>query len=118
MLPDVFEDEDGELVQWNWDFDEGVNLDGGIVDRTDIFVEMMSLEQNPIAAWSTPGIKYVNITVTDNDGAPASAQMMVQVLNQLPVAQFTVRDSGSAGSLLSLKAHLLTILIPSMTTET
>ena len=98
MLPDVFEDEDGELVQWNWDFDEGVNLDGGIVDRTDIFVEMMSLEQNPIAAWSTPGIKYVNITVTDNDGAPASAQMMVQVLNQLPVAQFTVRDSGSAGS--------------------
>ena len=98
MLPDVFEDEDGVLVQWNWDFDEGVNLDGGIVDRTDIFVEMMSLEQNPIAAWSTPGIKYVNITVTDNDGAPASAQMMVQVLNQLPVAQFTVRDSGSAGS--------------------
>ena len=98
MLPDVFEDEDGVLVQWNWDFDEGVNLDGGIVDRTDIFVEMMSMEQNPIAAWSTPGIKYVNITVTDNDGAPASAQMMVQVLNQLPVAQFTVRDSGSAGS--------------------
>jgi PKD repeat protein len=98
LLPDVFEDVDGQLVSWNWDFDEGVNLDGGIVDRTDLFVEMMSAEQNPMAAWSTPGVKYLNITVTDNDGAPASAQIMVQVLNQLPVSQFTVRDSGSAGS--------------------
>ncbi|MBT7244956.1 MAG: PKD domain-containing protein, partial [Euryarchaeota archaeon] len=98
MLPNVFEDEDGVLVEWNWNFDEGVNLDGGIVDRTDLFVEMMSANQNPMAAWSTPGIKLVNITVLDNDGAAASAQMTVQVLNQLPVAQFTVRDSGSAGS--------------------
>ncbi|MFL2961436.1 MAG: PKD domain-containing protein [Candidatus Poseidoniaceae archaeon] len=98
MLPDVFEDEDGVLVSWNWDFDEGVNLDGGIVDRTDLFVEMLSANQNPMVAWSTPGIKNVNITVTDNDGATASAQMIVQVLNQLPVAQFTVRDSGTAGS--------------------
>ena len=43
-------------------------------------------------------MKYVNLTVTDNDGAMASSQIMVQVLNQLPVAQFTVRDAGSAGS--------------------
>ncbi len=98
MLPDVFEDEDGVLVSWNWDFEEGVNLDGGIVDRTNLFVEMLSANQNPMVAWSTPGIKNVNITVTDNDGATASAQMIVQVLNQLPVAQFTVRDSGTAGS--------------------
>ena len=34
MLPDVFDDVDGELVGWNWDFTEGVNLDGGVVDRT------------------------------------------------------------------------------------
>ncbi|RJV01893.1 MAG: PKD domain-containing protein [Candidatus Poseidoniales archaeon] len=98
MLPDVFEDEDGELISWTWEFDEGVNLDGGIVDRTDLFVEMMSTEQNPMVAWSTPGTKYVNTTATDNDGATSSAQIMIQVLNQLPVAQFEVRDSGSAGS--------------------
>ena len=98
MLPDVFEDEDGELISWTWEFDEGVNLDGGIVDRTDLFVDMMSAEQNPMVAWSTPGTKYVNTTATDNDGATSSAQIMIQVLNQLPVAQFEVRDSGSAGS--------------------
>ncbi|MBA4694633.1 MAG: PKD domain-containing protein [Candidatus Poseidoniales archaeon] len=98
MLPDVFEDEDGELISWTWEFDEGVNLDGGIVDRTDLFVDMMSTEQNPMVAWSTPGTKYVNTTATDNDGATSSAQIMIQVLNQLPVAQFEVRDSGSAGS--------------------
>ena len=50
-----------------------------------------------MVAWSTPGVKYVNLTVTDNDGAQSIAQIMVQVLNQLPVAQFEVRDSGSAG---------------------
>ncbi len=98
MLPDVFEDEDGELISWTWEFDEGVNLDGGIVDRTDLFVDMMSTEQNPMVAWSTPGTKYVNTTATDNDGATSSTQIMIQVLNQLPVAQFEVRDSGSAGS--------------------
>ena len=98
MLPDVFEDEDGELLSWNWEFDEGVNLDGGIVDRTDLFVDLLSTDQNPMVAWSSPGVKYVNITVTDNDGAFATAQLMIQVLNQAPVAQFTVRDSGSAGS--------------------
>ena len=98
MLPDIFEDVDGEVVAWNWAFEEAVNLDGGIVDRTDLFVDLLSNEQNPMVAWSTPGIKSVNITVTDNDGAQSNAQIMVQVLNQLPVAQFEVRDSSSAGS--------------------
>ena len=98
MLPDIFDDVDGELVGWNWDFVEGVNLDGGAVDRTNLFVDFLSTEQNPMVAWSTPGVKYVNLTVTDDDGAQSIAQVMVQVLNQLPVAQFDVRDSGSAGS--------------------
>ena len=95
MMPDVFEDDDGELVGWNWDFEEGVNLDGGIVDRTNLFVDFMSVDQNPMVAWSTPGVKYVNLTVTDNDGAIANAQIMVQVLNQHPVADFEVSDSGN-----------------------
>ncbi len=98
MMPDVFDDVDGQLVGWNWEFDEGVNLDGGIVDRTSLFVGMMSSEQYPMVAWSTPGLKYLNVTVNDNDGTPASAQIMVQVMNQLPVSQFTVRDSGASGS--------------------
>jgi PKD repeat protein len=97
-MPNVFEDVDGEIVGWTWAFEEGVNLDGGIIDRTDLFVEMMSAGQNPMAAWSTPGVKNVTLTVTDNDGVTASAQIMVQVMNQLPVSQFTVRDSGSSGS--------------------
>ena len=59
-------------------------LDGGIVDRTNLFVDLLSTEQNPPVAWSTPGIKNVNITVTDNDGAQSVSQLRVQVLNQLP----------------------------------
>ena len=42
MLPDVFEDVDGEIVAWNWAFEEAVNLDGGIVDRTNLFVDLLS----------------------------------------------------------------------------
>ena len=98
MIPEIFDDVDGELVGWNWEFDEGVNLDGGVVDRTDLFVDTISTEQMPLVAWSTPGMKLVNLTVTDNDGAQSSTQISVQVLNQLPVAQFEVRDSSSAGS--------------------
>ena len=51
-----------------------------------------------MVAWSTPGMKNVNVTVTDNDGAQSLSLLRVQVLNQLPVAQFEVRDSSSAGS--------------------
>ena len=98
ILPDVFEDQDGDLVGWNWVFEEGVNLGGVSVDRTDLFTETLSTEKNPTVAWSIPGLKTVNITVTDNDGAIAIAILSVQVLNQLPVAQFEVRDSSSAGS--------------------
>ena len=40
-----FEDVDGEIVGWNWVFEEAVNLDGGIVDRTNLFVDLLSTEQ-------------------------------------------------------------------------
>ena len=40
MFPQIFSDVDGELVAWVWEFDEGVNLDGGTVDRTNLFVDM------------------------------------------------------------------------------
>lgn len=98
ILPDIFEDVDGDLVNWIWEFEEGVNLDGGVIDRTKIFVETVSNERNPTVAWSSSGLKIVNLTVTDNDGATVSTQVRVNVLNQLPIAQFNVRDSSSAGN--------------------
>ncbi|MDP6869223.1 MAG: PKD domain-containing protein [Candidatus Poseidoniaceae archaeon] len=97
-LPDVFEDVDGDVVSWTWAFEEGVNLEGGILDRTDLFVDLLSNEQNPIAAWNKEGLKNVSVTVTDDDGNVSSTLILVNVLNQHPVAQFTVRDSSSAGS--------------------
>ena len=97
-MPDVFEDPDGEIISWAWSFDEGVNLDGGLVDRTSVFSQLTTVEQYPEVSWASSGLKSVNITVTDNDGGQASAQIFVNVLNQLPVSNFVVRDSGSAGS--------------------
>ena len=89
MLPDVFEDVDGEIVGWNWVFEEAVNLDGGIVDRTNLFVDLLSTEQNPMVAWSTPGIKNVNITVTDNDGGTVC--FTTQSSSSESVASSTIR---------------------------
>ena len=62
------------------------------------FSQLTSVEQYPEVSWASSGLKSVNITVTDNDGGQASAQIFVNVLNQLPVSNFVVRDSGSAGS--------------------
>ena len=56
ILPDIFEDVDGDLVNWIWEFEEGVNLDGGVIDRTKIFVETVSNERNPTVAWSSSGL--------------------------------------------------------------
>ena len=47
ILPDYFEDLDGEIVSWDWQFFEPVNLDGQDVDRNDLFVELSSTSRNP-----------------------------------------------------------------------
>ena len=97
-MPDVFEDPDGEIVSWSWEFEQGVNLDGGVVDRTDVFSSFITVDQYPEVAWSTPGLKTVNVSVIDNDGGLQTTQITVNVLNQIPVSNFIVRDSGSPGS--------------------
>ena len=38
LMPDVFTDDDGTIVQYEWNFPEGVNLGGGITDKNDDFV--------------------------------------------------------------------------------
>ena len=98
LMPDIFSDTDGTIVAWSWQFAEAVNLDGGTVDRTDLFVDSNSVESNPMPAWNSPGIKTVNLTVTDDDGAIAQAQLTIHVINQMPVAQYVIRDTSSTGS--------------------
>ena len=98
MLPDVFEDPDGEIISWNWQFYDGVNLEGGSIDRSNLFIDISSSDQNPMVAWNAAGLKYVNLTVVDDDGSTTTAQLTIQVLNQLPIAQFVVRDSATVGS--------------------
>ena len=68
ILPDYFEDLDGEIVSWDWQFFEPVNLDGQDVDRNDLFVELSSTSRNPAPSWSTSGSKNINLTVVDDDG--------------------------------------------------
>ena len=38
-----------------------------------------------------PGIKIVTLKVTDDDGSESTAQLFVNVLNQIPIADFSVR---------------------------
>jgi PKD repeat protein len=66
-------DPDGTIVDYSWDFGDGSTATGVTVSH----------------AYSDDGLYLVTLTVTDNDGATASAQATKTVLNRQPVASFT-----------------------------
>ena len=98
LMPDVFTDDDGENLSLSWVFQEGVNLDGVEVDRDDDFSSTTSATLYPAPAWNTPGTKNVSVTVTDEDGGISVAELQVIVINQLPVANYIVKESGATGA--------------------
>ena len=98
LMPDVFTDDDGENLSLGWVFEGGVNLDGVEVDRDDDFSSTASAALYPAPAWDTPGLKNITVTVTDEDGGISIAELRVNVINQLPVANYIVKESGATGS--------------------
>ena len=44
---DVFTDDDGEIISYEWNFPNGVNLDGGITNQEDDFVQTQSNSPYP-----------------------------------------------------------------------
>jgi len=66
-------DPDGTIVNYSWDFGDG-NTGTGITVSHD---------------YSDNGFYLVTLTVTDNDGATASAHATKTVMNRQPVASFT-----------------------------
>ena len=90
-MHDVFVDDDG-TINYEWNFVDGVNLNGGITDQDDDFVQTTSSLPYPAPSWNIPGVKIVTLKVTDDDGSE-SCQLFVNVLNQIPVADFTVRTT-------------------------
>lgn len=73
----VASDPDGRIVSWSWDFGDGTVLTG----------------QNPVHAYSEAGTYTVTLTVTDDDGAAATAERQANVTNTLPAADFAVASS-------------------------
>jgi len=92
-MPDVFVDDDGTITSYEWNFADGVNLNGGITDQDDDFIQTTSSLPYPTPSWNIPGVKIVTLKVTDDDGSESTAQLFVNVLNQIPVADFTVRTT-------------------------
>jgi PKD repeat protein len=66
-------DPDGTIVAYSWDFGDGSTATGVTVSH----------------AYSDNGLYLVTLTVTDNDGATASAHATKTVMNRPPVASFT-----------------------------
>jgi hypothetical protein len=56
-------DGDGSVVAWEWDFGDGAQATGAVVNHT----------------WSAPGTYAVRLTVRDDDGAPATTIVPVEV---------------------------------------
>ena len=97
IMPEVFLDEDGIIVEYRWTFDEGVNLDGEGVSLASEFSETSSFESNPIVSWREPGQKNVTLEVVDDDGNFSVAHLSVNILNQRPVALFERPLDGQIG---------------------
>ena len=66
-------DEDGEIVGWQWDFGDGNT----------------SVLQNPSHRYADDGTYIVKLTVTDDKGASAEKQMIIEVFNDPPTSAFT-----------------------------
>ena len=64
VFTDISTDEDGSVVDWYWEFGDGVT----------------SAEQNPTHQYADDGTYYVNLTVTDNDGETNTAQIILVVV--------------------------------------
>lgn len=69
---DTSEDEDGTIVAWFWDFDDGTN----------------STLQSPTHKFNQKGTHEVTLTVTDNDDAKDSITHTIFVTNLPPEASF------------------------------
>jgi len=75
-------DPDGSVVSYFWDFGDGTNASGVVVEH----------------AYTDDGNYTVTLTITDDDGATASASTTKTALNQNPSSQFTYSpDSPIAG---------------------
>ena len=96
-MPEVFEDEDGIIVEFRWTFEEGVNLDGEGVSLASDFTETSSFEEKPIVSWREPGMKNISLEVVDDDGNYSIAHLEVEILNQRPVALFERPPDGEIG---------------------
>ncbi len=102
IMPDVFEDIDGAIVSWSWEFEtgdqgDGVNLGGASLSLGSDFTQTESELQNPRVAWKTPGIRNITLQVEDNDGNKSSHTFFVLVLNQRPLAVMPRPVDGEAG---------------------
>ena len=54
VLPDVFVDDDGEILTYAWSFTDGVQIGTGAPTRNDDFTTVSGSAENPIVAWDVP----------------------------------------------------------------
>ena len=97
-MPMIFIDDDGVIQNVTWSFNETVNLEGGILNQLSPFTESSSEEVTPSVAWRTPGIKIINLSVTDDDGNTSTTTITVTVMNQRPVALFSRPADGTVST--------------------
>ncbi|MEE2747732.1 MAG: PKD domain-containing protein [Candidatus Thermoplasmatota archaeon] len=101
IMPMVFTDDDGTIMETEWWFDEDVNFDGGVVNMppASSFSSNHSTDANPLPAWLTPGWKNITIIATDDAGDSSMAVIQVEVLNQRPVAIFPRPNDGDTDTI-------------------
>lgn len=97
QFEDTSSDEDGEIVDWEWDFDDGTT----------------SESKNPEHQFEEDGNYYVTLTVWDNDGASDSLTRLIRVgepsveLSQRTIfSRIRFYEYANAGDTLELSVEL------------
>ena len=79
---------DQDSLEVCWDFDRNVDVDNDGVMDNDCEMEGQSVSKS----WTSVGMQWVTVTVTDDDGESAQQSMNISVINRAPLPEISYQN--------------------------
>ena len=79
---------DQDSLEVCWDFDRDVDVDNDGVMDNDCEMEGQSVSKS----WTSVGMQWITVTVTDDDGESAQQSMNISVINRAPLPEISYQN--------------------------